>query len=289
MTDGWLGRIAGHHSDQRIGGRLQMEDRHVILPREGLGLFAAVVDGHGGVAVADRVVSELPALFLGDVARGLSAEDAFMLAFGKMELACQAEDAGATAVCAFVAGDLLTVANCGDSPCLAVGGAAETLSALHRLTDPNERARILAAGGRVADPYFFVGNKGIIPTRSFGDGTMRRAGLTARPHIRSRRIESGDRYVLLASDGLFDVLSAGDIFSILDSNSAADYAVRALLDEAEVRKVKDNVTVAVIQLKSGADRDVQSQKLQTQEIPGRDFLQSARGADREVPDRIAGN
>ena len=61
-----------------------MEDRWAVHATPG-GLFAAVYDGHGGAAVADRAAAELHLAVLRALEAGLDPADALRQAFDELE------------------------------------------------------------------------------------------------------------------------------------------------------------------------------------------------------------
>lgn len=236
------------HAVQAMGKRSAMEDRYILAPKDGLGLFVGVFDGHGGGQVADFLANHFPDIFFEALREAAGADEAFLTAFSEAERECKEEEIGSAAVCAFISEKGLTLANCGDSMGVVISDKAETLSCLHRLANLEERARVLAAGATVRDPYFFNRDRGLMPTRSFGDRQMRQVGLTARPHVTHRGWSAADRYVLLASDGLLDVLKDSEILPLLTAASGARETADRLLLESHGRGATDNVTVVVVEV-----------------------------------------
>jgi protein phosphatase 1G len=123
---------------------------------------------------------------------------------------------GCTAVCALIRGDDLIVANAGDSRCvLSRGGKAIALTHDHKPNDPEEFARISRAGGFVADGRV---NGSLNLSRALGDLEYKQtAGLspeeqmvTANPEIRQEKLQPEDEFLILACDGIWDVLSNQD-------------------------------------------------------------------------------
>ncbi|XP_062210725.1 probable protein phosphatase 2C 30 [Phragmites australis] len=115
---------------------------------------------------------------------------------------------GSTAVVAVVGPRCLVVANCGDSRAvLYSGGAAIPLSADHKPDRPDELERIQAAGGRV---IFWDGARvfGMLAmSRAIGDSYLK-PFVIANPEVRVvERRDGEDEFLILASDGLWDVVS----------------------------------------------------------------------------------
>lgn len=71
----------------------------------------------------------------------------------------------------------------------------------HRATDPVEVDRIRKDGGIVLDNR--VGGSLAI-TRAFGDHSLKKDGVIARPYIKKHVLRSSDRYLVVASDGVWD-------------------------------------------------------------------------------------
>ena len=49
------------------------------------------------------------------------------------------------------------------------------------------------------------------PCRAIGDDIASLAGCTARPTVRHMRLQEGDSYIVIASDGVWDVLSNDEV------------------------------------------------------------------------------
>ncbi|PAN50413.1 hypothetical protein PAHAL_9G518100 [Panicum hallii] len=133
---------------------------------------------------------------------------------------------GSTAVVAVVGPRHLVVANCGDSRAvLCSGGAAIPLSADHKPDRPDELERIHAAGGRV---IFWDGARvfGMLAmSRAIGDSYLK-PFVISDPEVRVvERKDGEDEFLILASDGLWDVVS----------NEVACKVVRACLRSREPR------------------------------------------------------
>ncbi|KAL6960281.1 protein-serine,threonine phosphatase [Sarracenia purpurea var. burkii] len=116
--------------------------------------------------------------------------------------------AGSTAVVAVVTADRIVVANCGDSRAvLCRAGRALPLSSDHKPDRADELARIEASGGRV----IFVNGarvEGILAmSRALGDKFLKPI-VTSEPEISFIERDPDDECLILASDGLWDVMSS---------------------------------------------------------------------------------
>ena len=171
-----LGAVGGYASIQ--GYRASNEDAHVmaVLPgMEGWGVVA-VLDGHAGRLTADTAAAALPAALaaaVGPVRHSMrGVETAIRRAF--MELDAQllgthailAEGSGSTCVAAVWGPCSVHIVNLGDSrAALYRDGRPRFATRDHVPTDPNEAARIAAAGGRVLNGRV---DGGLSVCRAFG-------------------------------------------------------------------------------------------------------------------------
>ncbi|KAF8116754.1 hypothetical protein N665_0014s0018 [Sinapis alba] len=195
----------------------------------------------------------------------------------------EAAISGSTAVTAVLTKEHIVVANTGDSRAvLCRNGMAIPLSSDHKPDRPDERARIEAAGGRVL-VVDGARVEGILATsRAIGDRYLKPI-VAWEPEVTFMRREPGDECLILASDGLWDVLSSQlacdiarfclreDTPSGLDLNETAQeednegvgsssgqnpsrsvLAATLLTRLALGRQSNDNISVIVIDLKNSS-------------------------------------
>ncbi|KAJ7537635.1 hypothetical protein O6H91_11G016100 [Diphasiastrum complanatum] len=182
------------------------------------------------------------------------------------------ETAGSTAVVAIIGRCQIIVGNCGDSRAvLSRGGKAISVSNDHKPDREDEMARIEAAGGRV---IFWNGYRvlGVLAmSRAIGDRYLK-PYVIAEPEVTCLQRTDEDEFLILASDGLWDVISNDTACDLVrrrlgdcdtDSNSKgfslrksfetdeSPYAAAAafLTKVALARGSHDNITVVVIDLK----------------------------------------
>ncbi|KAF5460556.1 hypothetical protein F2P56_020420 [Juglans regia] len=271
-----------------IGRRRVMEDAVRVAPRFAAPGqycdtydFFAVYDGHNGDTVANACRDRLHLILVEEVerwwrtcgGRGVDWENAMVECFAKMDEEVNgggtddgaARTVGSTAVVVLVGKEEVVVANCGDSRAvLCRDGVAVPLSHDHKPDRPDERERVEAAGGRVIE---WNGSRvlGVLATsRSIGDHYLRPYVISEPEVTVTERTESDD-FIVIASDGLWDVISnelackVGQIclndgrvkrkFSYdLNGNCAAD-AAAVLAKLAMARGSKDNISVIVVQLR----------------------------------------
>lgn len=146
--------------------------------------------------------------------------------------------AGCTAVCALVAGNQLVVANAGDSRCvLSRAGKAVALTEDHKPTNDEEFSRIMKAGGFVADGRV---NGSLNLSRALGDLEYKQVSslppeeqmVTANPEIRSLRLTDDDEFLILACDGIWDVLTNEDAVTFVRERLIKGLSPKQICEEA---------------------------------------------------------
>ena len=117
-----------------------------------------------------------------------------------------------------------------------------------RATEPGEQSRILKAGGQISDGRVWGA---LIPSRTLGDFPWKAKGpgLSALPEFCSYEIGPDDRYIILGSDGLFDVLTNKAIARIAGRMSGkAQKVANELVKELKKRPGHDDQTLVVVAL-----------------------------------------
>ncbi|CAK9857119.1 unnamed protein product [Sphagnum jensenii] len=237
------------------GKRASMEDFYEAkiskIDDQVIGLFG-VFDGHGGSRAAEYVKKYLfdnllkHPRFVDDtklaIVESYQQTDQDYL---KTEIN-QNRDAGSTASTAVLVGDRLLVANVGDSRAVICrGGEAFALSSDHKPNRADERQRIEDAGGVV----MWVGTwrvGGVLAvSRAFGDRLLKQY-VVAEPEIQEDTIEEGVDFLILASDGLWDVVTNQEAVSMVLSIEDAEEAANKLTEEAYRRGSADNITCLIV-------------------------------------------
>jgi serine/threonine protein phosphatase PrpC len=214
------------------GGRMTMEDEYVVANG---GRFAGVFDGHGGGGVSQRLRVNLynktcAALArkqheLTDASSVLSHVAALRDAFDEMEQDVLEDDGlqyqGSTAVVVVVHESeegkrTLLSANVGDSRAiLSRNQNAVDLTRDHKPNDDREKARILAMGETIEwdliSKVHRVRNLSL--SRAIGDRYAKPI-VSGQVEIQHYPVqEQDDEFFLLASDGLWDVMTSQDVIS----------------------------------------------------------------------------
>lgn len=176
-------------------------------------------------------------------------------------------DDGSTAVSALIVNQTIYLANIGDSRAvLCSNGKAIDLSNDHKPSREDERQRIEKLGGKVIH-YGTWRVQGVLAvSRAFGDRRLK-AYVSAEPEIKQWSLQDGDDFLILASDGVWDVLSSQTAVDIVkaslcengtDSSSTNGImtgasndikeAARRLTNHAYSSHSMDNITSLVINL-----------------------------------------
>ena len=235
----------------------------------------AVLDGHSGRASVERLVAWLPAALRDGLsacgARPETDEEMHRVIVTAVEatdrklLAAQEAvgfDDGATALLVLADGDAwecrkFYVAQVGDSQvvlCSAFG--ADALATQHRTDEPDEAARLEAAGAKVQDDRVIGLTRSLAVTRAMGDRDVKAGGgLIATPAVTTHDVSAADELLILGCDGLWDVMAPEEAWSLAKrkgkSRGAWDLqkAARALVEGALNAQTGDNVSVLVLSLR----------------------------------------
>ncbi|KAL0926739.1 hypothetical protein M5K25_002985 [Dendrobium thyrsiflorum] len=216
-----------------------------------LGLFA-IFDGHLGHDVPDYLQSHLFDTILkqpnfltdtdGAIRKAYEFTDSMIL-----NKANKLGKGGSTAVTAILIDGLkLVVANVGDSRAvICKDGLAKQLSVDH---EPNkERKCIEMKGG-------FVSNlPGDVPrvdgqlavARAFGDRSLK-VHLSSVPDVKDVIIDDKTEFLVLASDGLWKVMSNQEVVDAIRDIEEPQVAAKHLTEEALKRKSKDDISCIVV-------------------------------------------
>ena len=177
------------------------------------------------------------------------------------------ELSGTTCALLFILENKIICSNIGDSQCVLFycsnedRWTHEIISIIHKPDNPKEKERILEYGGLI-HPYYdengifegpdrvYVKNKtypGLCLTRSIGDILGEEVGIISEPDIIIKNIDSTCKYIILASDGLWDMVKPYDASRIVNpyfKKGDPEGACNALLKRANKNWEKD-----------GSDRD----------------------------------
>lgn len=243
-----------------IGKRATMEDEIVIkgnLCGDNVD-YVAIFDGHGGKAASEFAAKHLHEVLLNKMEELKDPEQALKRAFITTNEMMKKDSitGGTTAICALFIGRKCYVANAGDSRAvLCKGDKAFRLSKDHKPDDPEEESRIVQAGGvvmRINNTKLgkTIGrvNGMLAVSRALGDLFLQ-PYVTPEPDVKCIEISSSQNQLLiLACDGLWDVLSDEEATRIAVMERDPERAAIKLRDAALDKSSTDNISVVVVQL-----------------------------------------
>jgi serine/threonine protein phosphatase PrpC len=254
------------------GRREFMEDAHkaiVNVHGDSKQAFFGVFDGHSGRKASDFAAENIgknivdAMLGMGDETENIleqSVRAGYLTT--DAEFLKQEVGGGTACVTALIIDGNLVVSNAGD--CRAVisrNGASEALTCDHRAGREDERQRIENLGGIVDLRHGVWRVQGSLSvTRAIGDSHMKE-WITAEPETRKIEITSDCEFLILASDGLWDIVSnqeAVDIArpfcvekqpNLTPLGGGPIAACKKLVEVAVSRKSNDDISVMIIQLR----------------------------------------
>lgn len=266
---------AGWADDQ--GRRNEMEDGFVFVDMFGgrpTSAFFAVYDGHGGRPVVDFITKQLHHSVLKELRKTNSVPDALLQAFQSTDdemVQRNILNSGCTACCCLLREEgntrVIYTAHLGDSRAvMSRGGSATRLTSMsdHKATDPLECKRVIEAGGQIFNDRV---NGMLAMTRAFGDHLLKMPILPNNvvsnvPDITSTDLAWQDNFVILACDGLWDVMNDQQAVELVsesmreltpiarqleaEGRSMAEILARMLVEEALARGSNDNISCVII-------------------------------------------
>ena len=181
---------------------------------------------------------------------------------------------GSTSTILFFINDLLVCSNVGDSQCYLFNCSEEELwtfeplSKQHLPSDEQEKKRIIDNGGEI-HPYYeedgifegpdrvYAKNKvypGLCMTRTIGDLLSKKIGVISEPDIITKNIDNNSKFLVVGSDGLWEVLRPYDIIRMVrpyfnkgDIEGACQVLMRkAIQNWSKTMEERDDITIIVV-------------------------------------------
>ncbi|KAA3456134.1 putative protein phosphatase 2C 28 isoform X1 [Gossypium australe] len=245
------------HGYDLVKGKMDhgMEDYVVVESRRINGhdiRLYAIFDGHSGRDVAKYLHTHLFDKMLSQSDLWRNPEGAIKRAYKEMDDEILEDVAGSrggsTAVTAILIDrKKLMVANVGDSRAILCGGDGVKQVTIDH--EPNKEKQVVESRGG------FVSKKpGNVPrvdgqlamTRAFGDGNLKEH-ITSEPNVRIEIIEPNTvEFIILASDGLWKVMSSEEAFDEIREYDDAQEASQELIKEALARGSRDDISCIVL-------------------------------------------
>ena len=181
---------------------------------------------------------------------------------------------GSTSIMVFLINDKLICSNVGDSQCFLFNCSSddlwtfESLSKQHLPTDIKEQKRILENGGEI-HPYYdedgifegpdrvYAKNRsypGLCMSRTIGDLEAKKIGVISKPDIFLKKIGYESKFLVIGSDGLWDVIKPYDIIRIVrpyfnkgDIEGACQVLMKKSVYQWEKNnEERDDITIIVV-------------------------------------------
>lgn len=259
------------------GDRAYMEDRHLASAEisEGILLFG-VFDGHNGSSLAEYCRDHIARHIRTELAdkrhrrHQLPVEHALSAAVEMLDAVGAKDpsllmDVGSTACMVMLTLEDAWFVNIGDSRAiLRTKGGVRQMSTDHKPLLRTEWDRVVRYGGFVSntDGCWRINGR-LNLSRSIGDWSMRPFIIPTpmiQHHPRKARLryrdpggrDGTDEYIVLATDGLFDVMNNAAIIDVIDSHphtrDGITRALRQLVAISRARKSGDNITIMYIGL-----------------------------------------
>lgn len=175
-------------------------------------------------------------------------------------------ESGSTAVTCFMKGSTIYCANAGDSRAvLCRSGKAFALSEDHKPMDQTEKTRIEKANGFVEDKRV---NGTLAVARAMGDFSFKQEKtlsaeeqqVTCNPDIKEVAIEDSDEFIILACDGIWDVVTSQEAVDFVSKKMREGLDLKDILSDlfdhclsphpsANEGLGCDNMTAIIVKLK----------------------------------------
>jgi len=280
-----------------------MEDRHIIKRFKSIPdhTLLAVLDGHAGKGVSTYVSMHLQGVIeqteqwlayiaLSPADRARKDKGIDLLQKGLVQAFCDMDSllrqvialgkldhSGSTVVCTIVTPTHIVCASVGDSRCVVglADGQAIALTEDHKPELPDEEARILKAGGIVLMNRV---QGELAMSRALGDFQYKdvnihqaRQMVTCYPDVSVHMRTQKDAFLLLACDGVWDVMTNAEAIEFLHSvvpsvvnddapAPTSELLAEELIDLALSIGSTDNLSALVVKLNTTAKEKDQKQK-----------------------------
>ena len=244
-----------------------MQDFHKIIDKymnDSTKGYFSLFDGHGTgtepIKYARDRLPEILSKFLKDT--NYNVEKSLIYSLQKLDdelkLYSEIENCGSTMTLVYIYTDyqsnkrILYCANLGDSKGILITTDQEdnkryrVLTTDHKCSNEEEAKRIRNVGGIVFNGRLF-GQLAL--SRALGDFSMKAYGLICTPSIHKHIINDKDKYVVIASDGVWDEVKEKEISEMcIDGDISCEALGKKIVDTAIHRGSRDNVSCITIKL-----------------------------------------
>lgn len=252
--------VARRYGLVEVQGPWDMEDRAVVVPRilrdSPKTTLYGVFDGHHGSSASQYCVDRLGDLVSANLQKSKTIHEGLVNAFREVdnEYCSEEKNVSGTTACVLLVDDqTITVANTGDSRAILVSEPepkdfrSVALSNDHKPDRLDERERVAKAGGTVSHWGVWRVEGILAMSRAIGDKTLKKFVIPD-PDTVTRELKPGDKFVVIGTDGVWDVLRNDEVASLCAPFEYPDDAAMKIMQEIVTRGVVDNTTVIVVDL-----------------------------------------
>ncbi|KAJ6240584.1 hypothetical protein M0813_24038 [Anaeramoeba flamelloides] len=280
------------------GLRQTQEDSIAIHPMINKNIhYFAVFDGHGSSDVSNRAADKLGELLINDINEKINNGgqleidalnvtqltkicDKLFKEFNQTLNKLMIDLSGSTAVIALIIKNKLYSINLGDSRAILIDneGKAIQITDDHKPTNRDELVRIKFLRGTVTNNGRI--NGGLAVSRCFGDRDFQ-PWVSVKPVIQCFDLSRKDKkYLVLACDGVWDVLSNQDVADIVTQNANLDVEAIAfkIKINAYSKESTDNISVIVIDLFP----NINNNNIETQNSTDLQFNEQKKNAEKQI-------
>jgi serine/threonine protein phosphatase PrpC len=247
-----------YKEDRNCSHKINMEDKGKSIlnfnndPNK---LLFCLFDGHGGEKVADYLQKNFPIIMKSYICEEEDEEINFENLFKEIDQEFKNSKyyrMGSTATIIYITQDILInekklyCINIGDTKCILThpkGSRKLTYDDL--VSDEIENNRIINGGGYIKNGRV-CGQ--LMISRAFGDWQSKPYGVICTPHVTKIDINDDHKFIIMASDGVWDVLDDLDVYKLSltaeNSKSLCNDIIRDALDKDST----DNLSCFVIKL-----------------------------------------
>jgi serine/threonine protein phosphatase PrpC len=254
------------HYTTVTGRRDKNEDGHNIEinlnaknNKNNINLFG-IYDGHGGNEVSKFLEKKVPKIYLDKKNTFPFSKTFHINIFKELQKKILENEAGfysgsTCIICILYKKNnnlYMNVLNLGDCRLVILykNNKFNTLTIDHKPDEIGEKKRITTLGGIVtkdSEDTYRIGDLAV--SRSFGDGDNA-PYISQIPDIYYKRITDNTEYIVIACDGLWDVINNNELHPLIKKfkeNGSKNLAI-SLVNEALKRKSCDNISVIVIEI-----------------------------------------
>ena len=227
--------------------------------------YFSLFDGHGGIEVVEYAKERIYSLFHSHYKETNNVKKSLLYSFEECDkeiqkLSKNSEknllNMGSTATVIFITKEsdillgikrVIYCANVGDSRCVLISNCGcKRLSHDHKCDDEIELNRIKKNGGSIINDR--VQGK-LALTRALGDFSLKKYGVIATPFINRVDLSDNDKFVILCSDGVWDVLNEEDLFyDCFKYGDTAKELAEHIVKGSLKKGATDNISCLVIKL-----------------------------------------